>query len=657
MSAPTITLQPASKTVVRANTTTATFTVTVTGTSPLSYQWQVNDGGGFDPITGATNSTLTLNNIIKAWDQYQYRCVVTNDEGTATSNAAVLSVFNGPQLTTFLPTNASGVTTATLSCDYPTGEDEVVEVAVVLPDGRIQISFVTIPDNTTTTGETTSVPTINICGSSGTTGTPSAPFDGTISVNIHRLDGGTGTTLVSSGMPLPKGVLYPNTVGQFKLVVSNTEIPIFVEPLFGKHNDGSYKSVLIQFPMELTTGQPVSGQLQFGITGQRLSTKTPIIWEVEDAVILPSSPQYIIDTGVLLQTVPTCDLPQTALDTEYESVYATWSAQHYDRFSTYGPPTDWRIRNANYYDFALASYAQWIRTGNIEYWKRATWTARWFASVQKRWQPHLYQPDGLYYNYLLTGDDRSREYLRYWADYVVRNAFAPHRNYDWNFRYQEGRIQQRAMLATLYTALLEDTSRNWYSLADAYVQSWIDTQEPYYYPNTRDGIVGINYPEGFPIEGSRYYQLGTTGYGQSNFMEGLLVSALVTYLEFRNPSSEMRLAVEQFIQKQVEFLWNTQWQSQFQAFHYHTTWEWQDIPTKDRTNYAELNNLMSLGFAYMYHITGDSVWRDRTMQVFSRAWASSDGWKPWWRGLGGKIFNENYYSSWRVFYYLNSVRS
>jgi len=142
MSAPSITLQPASQTVVRTNAITATFTVTAVGTSPLSYQWQVDSGGGFSPIINATAPTLTLNNINKTLDQYEYRCVVTNDEGTAISNAAVLTVFNGPQITAFSPTNASGVTTATLTSDYPTGEGEAVEVAVILPNGRLPISFV-----------------------------------------------------------------------------------------------------------------------------------------------------------------------------------------------------------------------------------------------------------------------------------------------------------------------------------------------------------------------------------------------------------------------------------------------------------------------------------------------------------------------------------
>ncbi|HKV05126.1 MAG TPA: immunoglobulin domain-containing protein, partial [Candidatus Acidoferrales bacterium] len=48
--APTITVQPASVTVTAP--ATATFSVTATGTAPLSYQWQKNNS----PISGAPNS-------------------------------------------------------------------------------------------------------------------------------------------------------------------------------------------------------------------------------------------------------------------------------------------------------------------------------------------------------------------------------------------------------------------------------------------------------------------------------------------------------------------------------------------------------------------------------------------------------------------------
>ena len=69
------------------------FSVTATGTEPLSYQWQkdgvdLTDGGS---ITGATTPTLTIADVMES-DEGGYRCVVTNTAGMDTSNTAVLTV-------------------------------------------------------------------------------------------------------------------------------------------------------------------------------------------------------------------------------------------------------------------------------------------------------------------------------------------------------------------------------------------------------------------------------------------------------------------------------------------------------------------------------------------------------------------------------------
>ena len=69
------------------------FSVTATGTAPLSYQWQkdgvnLTDGGS---ITGATNATLIITGVMES-DEGVYRCVVTNIAGTNTSNTAMLTV-------------------------------------------------------------------------------------------------------------------------------------------------------------------------------------------------------------------------------------------------------------------------------------------------------------------------------------------------------------------------------------------------------------------------------------------------------------------------------------------------------------------------------------------------------------------------------------
>jgi hypothetical protein len=477
-----------------------------------------------------------------------------------------------------------------------------------------------------------------------------APVATTVDVVIHKTDAGTGTVLVSSGMPLPKGLVTSATLQKFRLIVDQKEVPLFVEPLFGKHADGSYKSVLIQFPMELTHGQNITGQLQFGPQGIRTGTKTPVDWALlEPAIILPTSPVYILSTGVMLKTMAVNDLPTTALYTAYESRYAQWSAFHFSY-------TDLNCTNycahqwgRNYYDAALAGYAQWARTGNIEYWKRATIFARLHTRGEPLSQPHNYQPDGLYYNYVFTGDERNRQYLIIWSQNRTGWWTVP-RVYEWSFgNYREGRQQQRVMLAALYAGLLEDTSRDWLGMVDGYVKGWVETQEPKW---------AMEY-DSLSVDGAWHYPLDGAN-GQSNFMEGLRVSAMITYLELRQPPEHVRLATELSIQKQVDYLWNTQWNPAARAFNYWSSdyrgVPWPDPPTDSQIYMHELNNLMVLGFAYTYHVTGDVTYKDRALEIFSVAFLPPPGWGPWWAGLGGKIFNENYYSSWRVFYYLNSVR-
>jgi pectate lyase len=87
--APSITTQPVSQTVsAGAN---VSFSVSAEGTAPLSYQWQKNGAA----LAGATSATLNLTNVQGA-DAGNYRVVVSNAAGSATSTTAVLSVETGP---------------------------------------------------------------------------------------------------------------------------------------------------------------------------------------------------------------------------------------------------------------------------------------------------------------------------------------------------------------------------------------------------------------------------------------------------------------------------------------------------------------------------------------------------------------------------------
>lgn len=92
--APAVTTQPVSQLVSAGQT--ATFSITASGKQPLTYQWQRNSVD----ISGANLATYTF--TANAGDNgANFRCVVSNTFGNATSNNAVLTVTNNkPPLAT-----------------------------------------------------------------------------------------------------------------------------------------------------------------------------------------------------------------------------------------------------------------------------------------------------------------------------------------------------------------------------------------------------------------------------------------------------------------------------------------------------------------------------------------------------------------------------
>lgn len=88
--APQISIQPLPQTVTIGQT--ATFTVTATGTQPLSYQWQKNNVN----ITGATSAFYTTPPTVLADNGAVYRCVVSNIGGSANSAGAGLNIVGVP---------------------------------------------------------------------------------------------------------------------------------------------------------------------------------------------------------------------------------------------------------------------------------------------------------------------------------------------------------------------------------------------------------------------------------------------------------------------------------------------------------------------------------------------------------------------------------
>ncbi len=93
---PSIDTDPAD--VTQCTGTDATFSVTASGTGPFSYQWSVNGGSGWMPITGATSSSYTQTDISGTIDGSEFRCVVSGAcSPAATSASATLTVIPVPE--------------------------------------------------------------------------------------------------------------------------------------------------------------------------------------------------------------------------------------------------------------------------------------------------------------------------------------------------------------------------------------------------------------------------------------------------------------------------------------------------------------------------------------------------------------------------------
>ncbi|HUO96517.1 MAG TPA: hypothetical protein VMT92_09825 [Steroidobacteraceae bacterium] len=95
-SAPAITAGPVAESAALGQS--ATFSVTASGTAPLSYQWQKNG----QPIGGATAASYTTPSTTAADDGATFAVTVTNAYGSITSASAALTVTAAAALTDVL---------------------------------------------------------------------------------------------------------------------------------------------------------------------------------------------------------------------------------------------------------------------------------------------------------------------------------------------------------------------------------------------------------------------------------------------------------------------------------------------------------------------------------------------------------------------------
>ena len=119
--APEITQHPASQT--KNVGESATFSVTATGSEPLSYQWYRNGTA----VSGATTASYTTETLDENDNGDEFYCTVSNSAGSVTSNTATLTVNSEPGSSDTLVLIENG--TSRYKIYYGEGESEIIRHA------------------------------------------------------------------------------------------------------------------------------------------------------------------------------------------------------------------------------------------------------------------------------------------------------------------------------------------------------------------------------------------------------------------------------------------------------------------------------------------------------------------------------------------------
>ncbi len=452
-----------------------------------------------------------------------------------------------------------------------------------------------------------------------------------IELRVHALK--PGATLASGGIPFQSGALDEEDLSRLRIEVDGREIAAFVAPLATWKN-GSLRSVLVQFETTDASGARPRLVVRTGAAPLRRPRSEGELG-LPDAVVLPRSVEYLVETELMGPTVP-----QSVTHTlgrefgKYEVEFKRLADRH------------WRMAgdkwDDNYYDRALIFYTAWMRSGDPEFWHRATRIAlnyrrRYLEKNSYKSTPHWAQLGGLELHYLLTGDTLSRR--------AVAGVFAwglssfakarPGTNPALDNKqseYMENRIQARVMQGALASYRMQASYRS-----DG--RSFPASEWPATLRNILNKTLASQ-------EANGSYSWAQICGGQLNYMVGLLNDVLIEY--YRDFEADPRIPGA--IERANEYLWTTQWLPNDKAFKYASV---RCTPNKFGTNVGgmtaagDLNGLMVTSFGWLYQQTGDVKWRQRGDAIFAGMFA------PRWLANynGSKQFNQAYTSSYRYLGY------
>ena len=182
----------------------------------------------------------------------------------------------------------------------------------------------------------------------------------------------SAASYTSNGVPLLRGALTASqlSAGYGRVEVNGTEVPVYIEALFGKHTDGSLRTVLVQcaktdvqsgtvvfYPDRLRTLSPRTKQ-----TVTRAYIQAPL-------ALLPSSPTYLCATDMCLAPL----VPASLLSSISSGInsYYTGLKSRADSYWTANGIVAVPGPGGACYEHGMVYAMLWCMTGESGYWWKA----------------------------------------------------------------------------------------------------------------------------------------------------------------------------------------------------------------------------------------------------------------------------------------------
>jgi hypothetical protein len=198
-------------------------------------------------------------------------------------------------------------------------------------------------------------------GSQSLSITTSAEEGTVVSAVVVRNQAGSGTCQVSSGFPVPPGLVTESTITTGKIVVkiSGTEVAANVTGLRGRHNDDTFRSVLIQFTSpSMAQYEEATATVTFNGAVRAYADPAyilPTYAMVQNAnYIIPTDADYLCSTEVGLAKL----LPEGDGSVSEEKYFTTFAEAMI---------TATTVDGSAHYDIVSAWIQLWCRTADHTY--------------------------------------------------------------------------------------------------------------------------------------------------------------------------------------------------------------------------------------------------------------------------------------------------